>query len=275
MQKLVNRYLAQLNVNTELTGLSLIEEIKRSHIAQLPFSSANVLLEADLSTEPDALFKRIVFDNTGGYCFEHNKILYLVLKQLGFNVRPLIARVLLDGNENNGRLHRITLLELDNKKYIIDVGFGVLNPRFIVPLEPTNIAHLAGDYSLLHDEQDKYRLTFRNQQHSGLVLYRFDLAEYTEMDCEIGHFYSSQHAKAAFVNNLVVSRVMDTHRVVVRNHQFIQYNDSTGCETSRIIYSASELYSVLTKECLLNINKEDARALYDLIKVKMSERVAS
>jgi len=265
MEQLVEQYLMQLNINTALSGLSLITHLKEQHIAALPFSSSNVLLKANLSLDEDALFERLVFNKSGGYCFEHNKVMYLVLKQLGFNVRPLITRVLLDGNEGNGRLHRVTLLEFEGEKYIVDVGFGVMNPRFIVPLKNADFDTISGRYSVKQQDNNHFRLEYTPVNGQPITLYRFDLAEFTEMDCNIGHFYSSQFEGAAFVNNLVVSRVMEKERVLIRNREVTFFDDA---EKEQIVYpitSAQQLYSLLVEHCLLDITFSDAQTLYTFI----------
>ncbi|WP_372771001.1 arylamine N-acetyltransferase [Pseudoalteromonas sp.] len=265
MEQLVEKYLTQLNINTSLIGLSLISHIKAQHIAALPFSSSNVILNANLSLDAQALFERLVFNKTGGYCFEHNKVMYVVLKQLGFNVRPLITRVLLDGNEGNGRLHRVTLLEFEGEKYIVDVGFGVMNPRFIVPLKNATIDTISGRYTIKAMANNHYRLEYTPTNAEPITLYRFDLAEFTEMDCNIGHFYSSQFEGAAFVNNLVVSRVMENERVLIRNREVTFFDDTENEQAVYPITSAQQLYSLLVEHCLLDISFSEAEILYRFI----------
>lgn len=265
MEQLVENYLTQLNINTTLTGLSLISHIKAQHIATLPFSSCNVILNANLSLDAEALFERVVFNRTGGYCFEHNKVMYLVLKYLGFSVKPLIARVLLDGNEDNGRLHRVTLLTFEGEQYLIDVGFGAMNPRFIVPLKNGDIDTINGRYTVIEMDNNHYRLEYTSANTQPITLYRFDLAEFTEMDCNIGHFYSSQFAGAAFVNNLVVSRVMENERVLIRNREVTFFDDA---EKEQIVYpitSVQQLHSLLVEHCLLDISSSEAEILYRFI----------
>ncbi|WP_421972944.1 arylamine N-acetyltransferase family protein [Pseudoalteromonas sp. SSM20] len=272
MEQLVEKYLTQLNINTSLTGLSLISHIKAQHIAALPFSSSNVILNANLSLDEDALFERLVFNKTGGYCFEHNKVMYVVLKQLGFNVRPLITRVLLDDNEGNGRLHRVTLLEFEGEKYIVDVGFGVMNPRFIVPLKNADIDTISGRYTIKAMANNHYRLEYTPTNAEPITLYRFDLAEFTEMDCNIGHFYSSQFEGAAFVNNLVVSRVMENERVLIRNREVTFFDDALNEQAVYPITSAQQLYSLLIEHCLLDISECDVKKLFTFIAAKSAAK---
>ncbi|ATD01599.1 arylamine N-acetyltransferase family protein [Pseudoalteromonas spongiae] len=265
MEQYVQDYLNQLNVAPQLQGLALISALYKAHIATFPFNSANVILKENLSLEPEALFDRVVTNRRGGYCFEHNKVFYLALKALGFTVRPLITRVLLDGNEQNGRLHRVTLLEYQGKQYIVDVGFGVLNPRFIVPLKTTTIDAPNGRYSLEQTGEQAYRLALAPNNDQPITLYRFDLSEFTEMDCNIGHFYSSQHENAAFVNNLVVSRIMDNERILIRNNQVTFFDDALNQQEVFTITSPKQLHSLLTEQCLVELTFAQTQTLFEFI----------
>ena len=67
-------------------------------------------------------------DRRGGYCYEHNLLLSHVLQQLGFLVRGLAARVLWNVSEGTvrPRSHMLLLVDLDNRHYVADVGFGVM-----------------------------------------------------------------------------------------------------------------------------------------------------
>lgn len=48
-----------------------------------------------------------------------------VLRELGFNVRSLLGRVvLLNSLVLSSRIYRLLLVELEEEKWIVDVGFG-------------------------------------------------------------------------------------------------------------------------------------------------------
>lgn len=260
MQHFIRDYLASLEIRLDVNGLALIDTLVNRHIAQYAFSSANVILQKPLSLAPEALFERVVVKKQGGYCFEHNKILYLALGELGFNVSPLIGRVMLNGDPKNGRLHRLTLLNFDGQDYIIDVGFGVNNPRRILPLIAGEYESFAMRYQVQVGKHD-FRV-IQKGAFGELTLYRFDFAEMTEFDCDIAHHYSSTHQQAAFVNHLVASRVTQSERYLVRNLTMTYYNDVEGIEREQIISNPMQLHRILNQDLSLSITELEACILF-------------
>src|SRR5690606_34640532 len=95
-----------------------------------------------------------------------------------------------------------------------------------------------------------------------VTLYRFDFAEYLESDCTISHFYSHQAPDAVFVNHLVVSRILDTRRYLIRNLTYFEYDGQAGQERAVDISDATMLYQLLTTQFNLQLTEQDAATLY-------------
>jgi len=262
MPNYLKNYFEILDLAFNLKEHDLIETMINKHISMFSFSSVNVILNKELSLEPERLFERVIQQSTGGYCFEHNKIFYLALKHLGFEVRPLIVRVMLNNDPENGRSHRLTLLKLNNKEYIIDVGFGVMSPRGLISLSTTENTTLPfAHYQVALDDRNTYRVIKMNES-KPITLYRLDLSEATEMDCDISHFYSHKNEKAAFVNHLVVSRIDKDIRYLIRNLTFTEYNDASNTETSKSIINPSELKNLLKDKLYISITHDEAAYIF-------------
>ena len=82
--KIVKEYLNELNINYEIKTLNDITKLIKAHLKSFPFSSLKVLLKEEISLDLESIYKSIVVKKRGGYCFEHNKLMYEVLKELGF-----------------------------------------------------------------------------------------------------------------------------------------------------------------------------------------------
>ena len=89
-----NLYFNRLNISPQDASLSLVAELQNKHIAEFCFNSLSVLLGETISLEINDIIHKIVVENKGGYCFEHNKLMHDSLEILGFNVRCLLAKVL-------------------------------------------------------------------------------------------------------------------------------------------------------------------------------------
>jgi len=256
-------YIEILDLPFNLNDYDLIQHMINAHISKFSFSSVNVILNKTLSLEPEKLFERVIEQGTGGYCFEHNKIFYLALKYLGFEVRPLIARVMLNNDPENGRSHRLTLLTLNNQQYIIDVGFGVMSPRGLISLAQTESTTLPfAHYQVELDDRNTYRIIKINES-KPVILYRLDLSEATETDCDISHFYSHQHQQAAFVNHLVVSRIDKDKRYLVKNLTFTEYDDNLNAHLSQTIDNSFLLRQILHDKLKISITNTEADYIYD------------
>jgi N-hydroxyarylamine O-acetyltransferase len=74
------------------------------------------------------LMAKMVHGRRGGYCYEHNTLLWRALEALGFRVTPLAARVVLGAGtpESRPRTHAMLRVEVpgDPQPYLADVGFG-------------------------------------------------------------------------------------------------------------------------------------------------------
>ena len=82
-----------------------------AHQCSVPFETADlVALGETPSLEMSDLYQKIVVDRHGGFCFELNKMFELLLRSVGFEVRPCFSRAV-RGRE--GRMpinHRGTLV---------------------------------------------------------------------------------------------------------------------------------------------------------------------
>lgn len=265
-QHFIDRYVIDSGISTALNAdsseLTLINQLIAHHLEHLPFCSANVLLKKELSLDPDNVFQRLVEQRRGGYCYEHNKLFQILLAELGCNVCPLLARVLLNGNEQNGRTHRITLVEIDGIQYLVDVGFGVQTPRMAIPLEPHSFSHLTQQFRLHQQGPQHFRLEIW-QTDRWQALYRFDLSEVTEMDCDIGHFYASQSPNSGFYHNLVVSKITHAQRHLIKNLDIHHYDDELEEQYVESITSASHLHQLLSETFQLGFSEDEVQQLFD------------
>ncbi len=256
----IQDYLTRLQVEEAPLSLALVEELQKKHLAAFSFNSVAVLLGQPISLEIEDIAKKIVTENRGGYCFEHNKLIHDALQALGFKVRCLIAKVVNNQDIDSPRTHRITLLEWEGANYLVDVGFG---PKCIT--KPMKIEVGLDSYQ----DHQTYRIVTNQTQDFQLELdtpegyyslYTFNFAIYTEADCMMGNFYSCTHPQAAFVNNLVVSRVTPTQVLSLRNKA---YHKISPTETQILeITEPLQLGKILSEDFSLDLTESETRFLF-------------
>ena len=204
---IAQRYLDALGVQPSEPGLPFLAELTRAHVATLPFSSIGPRLGDDLPLDAESLLDRIVVRGRGGYCFEQNGLMLEALRELGFEARIQLARVIHNQDVHPGLTHRVTLVTVDGQDVVVDVGFGPLGPPCPVPMPGADRDD--GARFRVHEERPGEFHMQSIVDGDRYSLYRFDLVRYGQSDCELGHFYSHRHPEATFVNNLVASRILD------------------------------------------------------------------
>lgn len=128
----VDAYLERIGIaEAKEPTASFLDEIIHAHQCTVPFDNLDIC-EKNLTPSlaiPD-LFDKIVVRKRGGYCFELNALFGALLKALGFNVRPCMARVLIRPIPHPLISHRANIVTIDDKRYLADVGFGGPQPTF-------------------------------------------------------------------------------------------------------------------------------------------------
>ena len=257
---ITDEYLRTLGLKRTKSDLAFLSEITRRHAARFAFSSVGPMLGDDLPLDIESLYRRIIVNRRGGYCFEQNGLLFDMLQELGFEVRLYLGRVIYNQDIHPGLTHRITLVEIDGERYIADVGFG--------PMGPQHPVSMSGDVS-----RENFRVFRIKERHPGefhmqtlkdgefYSLYKFELTRYGAADCEVGHFYSHKHPGATFVNHLVVSKIMDDEVRSLRNHEL---RIITGtAEQKHNISDGAQLKMVLDTRFGIDVSEAEGQRLFE------------
>lgn len=100
-----------------------LETLRRMHLAHLlavPFENLDIHVGRPIVLDEEAFYRKIVEQRRGGFCYEQNALFAAVLRELGFAVRVLSARVGEKGPEFD---HLVLAVPLD-EPWLADVGFG-------------------------------------------------------------------------------------------------------------------------------------------------------
>ncbi len=118
-----------------------LDDLIFCHQKAVPFEDLAVCEKwGTVDLEPDALFKKIVTEHRGGFCFELNGAFLLLLKGLGYDAVGVVCRVGIPFFGNLRRLdHRGIMVTLDGRDYYCDVGMGGPKPDKAVPLSGEKI----------------------------------------------------------------------------------------------------------------------------------------
>lgn len=217
--------------------LDTLKGIHLKHPGAIAFENLNPLLRLPVRLDITSLQQKILFENRGGYCFEHNLLLSHVLQALGFKVKGLAARVLWNLPEGviPARGHMLLLVEVEGEACIADVGFGgntLTAPLRLVPdmeqstpHEPYRLVKAADEYIL----EAKVREVWK-------PLYRFSLQEQFLSDYEVSSWYLSNHPDSHFVTGLIAARSTPDRRYALRGNELAVHH--TGGDTERTTFTS-------------------------------------
>lgn len=122
----LDAYLARIRLplapTPDAEGLAILQ---RAHRLAIPFENLDIPLGRGIAIDSESVFAKLVRSQRGGYCFEHGRLFLDALEALGFEARPLLARVWL-GPEGQvpPQTHTLALVTLDRQPWIADAGFG-------------------------------------------------------------------------------------------------------------------------------------------------------
>jgi N-hydroxyarylamine O-acetyltransferase len=226
--------------------LETLNGIVRAHVQAIPFENLDVILGRPVRLSAEALEQKLVHQRRGGYGFEQNGLLLEVLGAVGFQAKPLSARVRLDRPRGDvpPRTHVCVRVEIDGRSWLADVGVGALSLTAALQLHATDTQLTPHEPRRIVREGDLWvhqaRLGFEWQD-----VYEFTLEEMPRIDRELANWYTSTHPESRFRQRLIVSRALpDGERVSVVNRELIRRSRQGRSET-RLLESHDALVGVL------------------------------
>lgn len=204
-----------LSKEPQLNETGLVD-LQKGQFFTFPFENLDIHLGKKISVEIDAIFEKLVHNKRGGYCFELNGLMLYVLKTLGFKARPLLARVHLE-REPGGRTHQLNLIELNGRKWIVDVGFGAGGLRSPLPLEEGVYKQESGmDIKLSKKEPWGW---FMQTKDKGVWKdsYSFDLGHVIKSDILLGNHFTSTSELTHFTHFKTASLPLPNGRISLKD----------------------------------------------------------
>jgi N-hydroxyarylamine O-acetyltransferase len=216
----LHAYLARVGYEGPLEPtLGVLSTLHRLHPAAIPFENLDPLRGRPVPLDLAALQAKLVGARRGGYCFEQNALFRGALTALGFEVTPLIARVVWmapPGAPLGPRSHMVLRVGLPEGPYLADVGFG--GHLFSAPLKLAPGVEQTTAESVLRLTHSGEAMVLETRLPAGWAsCYRFTLEPAEEADYAVGNWYTSTHPASLFTNNLLAERLTPQVRSGILN----------------------------------------------------------
>jgi len=202
----------------------ILKKLHIAHLRSVPFENLDIGLKRPIRLTEQALWEKIVINKRGGFCYELNGIFAWLLKQIGFEVTYLNARVFnRDGNLGIDFDHLALLVQAPGKaeQWLVDVGFG---DSFIEPLIfKVDVEQPQGLRAYRIDPFEEGYVTMqRNYDGTWEKHYFFDLQSHNfPAEYEAGCLYHQTSPDSWFTRGSIISRATEDGRVSLEDGMLI------------------------------------------------------
>lgn len=179
----IQQYLHRIGVdNIPPPTLESLFLLQKNHLLNIPFENLDILRGRKIILQEKKLFKKIVVEKRGGFCHELNGLFFLLLQNLGFEVKRISAQVFgSSGKFGKPYDHTAIIATVDNAEWLVDVGFGkfTFEPlKFDLDIEQT-------------DGQDFFKITKLNHRFHVVMI------QEENGDWKYGYKFTKKHREVS------------------------------------------------------------------------------
>ncbi|MFY0728044.1 arylamine N-acetyltransferase family protein [Pseudomonas sp. NFX15] len=235
--------------------LETLRQLQLRHTGAFPFENLTTLSGEPVLIDLPSIEQKVLHDGRGGYCYELNHLFLALLEELGFDARAISGRVVMGQPEGawTARTHRLSLVIIDDVRYVTDVGFGGMVPTApllldsraeqLTPHEPYRIDQHVDGFTLRANVAGEWR-----------AMYIFDLQRQEAIDFAVGNWYVSTHPESSFAKQLTVARTGEGWRRTLNNGSFAIHRIGHGSER-RQVADVQELVGLLESEFGIRVSE--------------------
>ena len=214
--------------------------LQKEHIKAIPFENTYVLKKIPIVLTKEWIYEKVIVKGRGGFCFELNYLFYLLLVDLGYDVKFLGGSVFhpVSGDPGHNNEHVLSLVCLDGKSYIVDVAFGGRCASEPLPLvyneeleDPNGIfRYLMIDECVRFECKPKSIIDIDTQEEVQQAsdtwrgLYRFKLNPINIEDTKSAYDFHTTSAMSPFTGGFYLFRLTDIGKTTFTGNVLTVYS---------------------------------------------------
>lgn len=246
----VNLYLKRIGLEGPMPLCrETLDRIIFAHYQHIPYENLDTMNGIPVLLSEEALFDKIVCRKRGGWCFELNAALSLLLQGMGFEVTLLAARFLAgeDPKVIPLRRHEVLLVTLPDGQYLCDAGIMRESCRRALKLEYGLIqSDGMGEYKL---EKDPFygNLLYQKLATEDFERYfGFTFEPQVPADYIMPSFYCEHHPDSPFTHHRMVGRYTEKGSINLVGNLWKRIEGGKVAETREI--PDEEIAAVLKRD---------------------------
>ena len=242
-------YLNRLNYTTSVKpDAETLHGLQSAQLLTVPFENLDIGLKRPIQLSEEALWDKIILRKRGGFCYELNGLFAWLLKQIGFDVTYLNARVFNREGELGIDFDHLALLAKipqEPTRWLADVGFG---DSFNKPLSFEERREQAQGLRAYRLEQTSngYVTWQKNYDGTWERQYLFDLQPHNfPAEYESACLYHQTSPESSFTRGRIISRATPDGRVSLEDGRLIV---TTNGQRKNVPIANAEEYEALLKD---------------------------
>lgn len=215
--------------------LSTLKKLQLNHLKHIPYENLDIINGVPLSLETKDLFHKMILNKRGGYCFELQGLYRQLLVSLGYTLTQYSGRFMNEPKLIQMRRHRILVVDLDNKRYLCDVGVRNESPR--QPLELAEGVVQSDGVSSYRFDKDSFYGWVLMQKETGKdwkLVYGFTEEPQIDIDYIMPSFFCEKHPDSTFNKFMKISIFTDCSNITIVGNTYKTYQKAKTTERQNL-----------------------------------------
>lgn len=235
--------LESAEIKIDLESLRLLQN---QHLLNVPFENLDIHWGNRIELDISKFYQKIIDRKRGGFCYELNGLFCELLNVLGYKCRIISARVS-EGKCGFGEEydHLAIIVSLDEKEYLVDVGFGDFTAFPLTFELETEQKDANGIFAIKKRDENFFEVSKldENESRSEYIFkdVKRELSEFEGM-CNFHQTSKESH----FTRGKVCSLLTEKGRKTLTNKKFIE---TIGVDKTEVeINNGDDFNKILKRE---------------------------
>lgn len=247
----IQKYLERIDATEGVPSFDHLAKLQWKHLQQIPFENLDVIRKVPIYLNLEKIYEKIVERHRGGYCYEVNGLLAWALRTLGYDAHLIAGTVLRPTGEwAKANTHAAILVKLENKPFLVDVGFGGSTPYKPIPLNGTTQTNLNGMYRIQKVNNNEWDLMLK-ETDVFRTLYRFSTRRMELLDFHEGCVFNQVSPHSTFTHVDICTKATETGKITLRDRTVKSVIHGVHSEIS--LSSEEDKVKILKEQFKLNI----------------------
>ena len=255
-----NEYLKRIGIEKieNEQSYEVLAKLQFAHLTTVPYENLDLIHGVALSLKVEDIYKKVVGNHRGGYCFEVNCLFQWLLDKFGFETTAYFARFWRGEEGIPMKRHRIVRAELPDGSYICDVGIGSKAPKFPLKLEENTVQTGYGESYKMVRDKDFGWMVYEFTKGEWQKYYSFHEIPADEIDFVTTSYYCEAHPESKFNKTHIVSVKTENGRRTINDRDYKEFigDDVTFVEENmsdeRIDTILKERFGIVVNEWLFD-----------------------